>query len=219
MKDDLITAERRAIQYWHIDGTMELSFGGICLLLGLYFFAQSTLPKESLLYRILDIGFLLILLLGGLLTNALVKLIKERITYPRTGFVAYRRKYGLSRWVRIAISAGLSMLMAVLVVLLITNPRFGMTWMPAVSGILLGIVWLIIAYRTALVRFYLQAVIIVLAGVGLSLAGVGNFMGMAIFYGLMSLALLVSGGVTLWIYLRQTQHIEEIQEEGRGGYE
>ncbi len=205
MKSDLDKAQQRAIQYWNIDGTMELTFGLICLLLALYFFAQATLPQESLLYKILDVGFVLVILGSGFVANSLARKIKERITYPRTGYVAYRQKSGLNRWVRMGIAAGISMLIAVLTVVLITSTNLGLVWMPAVSGMVFGLVMVILAYRVALLRFYLLAAISVLIGGGLALAGIGDLRGLAIFYGLESLALLVSGGATFWGYLKHTR--------------
>ena len=212
MKDQLSHAQKHALLYSYIDGAMEFIFGGICLLLGVYFYAQVLLPPDSLLSRIMSIGLVLIVFGGVFASNKIVRVFKERITYPRTGYVAYRRAYGLSRWARAAIGGGIGMLMSALVTLLFSNYRLGAVWMPAITGIVFGILFLIMAFRTSLLRLYLLAFYAVLLGGGLMIQGIGDIYGLAIFYGGMALALLASGATTLWNYLRQTRPPEETDE-------
>lgn len=203
MKDDLDKARRHALQYGHVDGLMECAFGGLCLLLGLYFYFQELLPPGTLLYKILSVSLVLIVIGGSFLVNRLVTIAKERITYPRTGYIAYRQARGLNRWVRIVIVAGVSMLIAALLTLIFTRHIIDLAWMPAVGGIVFGMGMLVVALRTALTRFYILSIVAVVIGAGLTFAGIGNTLSLAVYYLLFGLAIIISGGLTLRSYLRQ----------------
>jgi len=76
---------QRTKTYWYSDGLTEIGYTFVFLVLAAYFYGQATLPPDSLLFRILDIGFFLILILGILATRKLVIILKNKLTYPRTG--------------------------------------------------------------------------------------------------------------------------------------
>jgi hypothetical protein len=63
--------------------------------------------------------------------------------------------------------------------------------------------------RLSLARFYALAAISLILGVGMSLSGLGNDPGLAIFYGLMGLAVTISGAVTLYNYLQNNPPAQE----------
>jgi hypothetical protein len=84
--------------------------------------------------------------------------------------------------------------------------------MPLVSGLLMGLVLIILAGRTSVPRFNLLAIFTALAGVGLAFANFGNDLGIAIFYLTLGAMLVFSGLFTLFIYLRRNPlPPEEIQ--------
>ena len=202
MKDPIEEARQRTARYWHIDGLTELAFAFVCLALGVYFYLQATLPQESTLYKILDVSFVLVLFGAGFFANKVLALLKNRITYPRTGFVSYRRqKSGKSRW----IFAGAAMLMGALTGGLLAGAPASFDWMPAVTGLILGIAMLVVGFQVGLARFYLVSAASLLLGFGLALAGLGNVIGLGYFYLLMAAVLAASGGLTLWNYLRSTE--------------
>ena len=47
MNNNLDQTIKRTRQYWYVDGLAEIAFGGLCLLLGLYFFARAASPSRS----------------------------------------------------------------------------------------------------------------------------------------------------------------------------
>jgi hypothetical protein len=210
MTDDLKKPQLRAIQYFYADGSFEFSFGGLCLLLAIYFTIQAAAPK-SLLSNILDMGFILIVLGGSFLINRLVQALKERVTYPRTGYVAYKREYGLKRGVRLAMGMLIGALLSAFTIIAITKSPNVMDWMPGITGLIFAAVIAWLGYRSALPRFYLVALAVLLISVGLASSGIGNMSGLALVYGLTSLVLFVSGGVTLWKYLRSTRSPQDGQ--------
>lgn len=212
MKDPIQQAQQRALQYSFVDGSMEFFLGGLCLLLGLYFYAHASLSQESLLFNLLDAGLVLLIIGGVYLARPLLRRFKERITYPRSGYVAYRREYGLKRGLRMVLSGGVGMLVSLMMTLLFTNARLGAIWMPVITGMVFSLVLLIFAYRSGLLRMYLLALAAAAIGGGLMYANLDEMQGLAAFYSLMAAALLLSGGLTLWRYLRSTPLAEEQDE-------
>lgn len=208
--DPLSQPQRRAIQYWYVDGSYEIGFGLLCLLLSLYFLLEK-LVQGSWLSAVVDGALVLVFILGILLVNWLTRRIKERITYPRTGYVAYRRPAGLPRLLRILLLMVITGLLAAAIVLLVERPITGFDVMPLVTGLLLALVLGILAWRSTVPRFYLFAVFSALTGLGLALAGWGNSPALAVFYIAMGLALILSGLLTLIGYLRQNPAPQEEQ--------
>jgi hypothetical protein len=128
-----------------------------------------------------------------------VKKFKSRLTFPRTGYVSYKRASKKQR----IISVSIAIIIASLNIALFLSTPLSLNWIPAITGLIVGIVWLILAVRVGLVRFYLQSILSLLLGVGLSLARLETYQSLAIYYAVMGTVLLISGGVTLAKYLRQ----------------
>jgi hypothetical protein len=209
MKDPTQKYIRRAQTYWYTDGLAEIGFALISLVLSIYFYAQVTLDPQSLLYRILDVGFLLILLGNMLLMRKLVSTLKARLTYPRTGYVSYQPP---GTYHRIA-STLLAFLVAILLAALILSGENIEVYMPAISGILIGAALAYFAYRSGPLHFYVLAALSAISGAGLSLTGTGSIYGLSLYYGLMGLALLISGLAVLRNYLVKTQPPRDSQED------
>ena len=79
------TAEQRASRYWFADGLSTLVTGAAMLLIGLFLGSHNHQPKP--VYVVLELGVIglyLVLMIGQ---RPIVDWLKERITYPRTGYV------------------------------------------------------------------------------------------------------------------------------------
>lgn len=205
MKDPTDRLIQRTQTYWYSDGLAEIGFTVICLVLSAYFFGQATLAPGSLLLRILDVGFLLILLGSGLIARKLVTLLKTRLTYPRSGYVSYKQPKP-AQWLG---SFFLAMIISAGILLIFTNRDQIDNYMPAVTGIIMSAVLTFFAYRSRVLRFYLLAAISALLGSGLSLLGLGDMLGLSYFYGLLGVVLLIFGLLVLRDYLSKTQPLEE----------
>lgn len=205
MNTEINTAVQRTRQYWYVDGLSEMALGGICLVLALYFFASASLLAGSFLAELLNMLFLLILVGSSLLARRIVNRLKTRLTYPRTGYVAYRHATG---WRRMAV-AGTAVLISLSVTALLVASPVAISWMPAVTGLVFGATGLFMGYRIGLLRFYLLGLGSLLLGGAASLSGLENISALAVYYALMGLALLLSGGLTLRSYLRETSSPEE----------
>jgi hypothetical protein len=210
--DPLQNAQKRAMQYWYVDGTFEFSFGGICLILGVYFYT-SHLLTDSWMGGLMVVFFILVMLGGGWLVNRLVMRMKERITFPRTGYVSFVRETRSKRGRRALLLGSVSGIIAALMTLLLANRPAGFDWMVTASGLLFGAVVTYLGFRTGATRFFVNAAISVALGVALGFANLPENLGLAVFYGLLGLALLILGGISLWQYLRQNPNV---QSDGGG---
>ena len=201
---------RRTWRYWYEDGLAEMATGILFVALGLLFLVESLLPVTP--FSGLAAYALPIVVVGGvLLANRLVAVAKARITYPRTGYVTYRRGGGLRRRLVTGIVGGI--VAGVGTTLLATVPA-SHAWIPQLQGLLIGAAWLILGHTVGVGRFYALAVISALIGAAASLAAVGELLGTSIYFGGMGLAMVGSGAAALWAYLRQTRPGAEGQDDG-----
>lgn len=204
MKDGIEHVVQRTRQYWFSDGLVELSVGITFSLLGLYFYIQSVLPTGSLVLFATQAGFILLLFGVIFLGRYIVHKFKSQLTYPRTGYVSFKRA---SRNQRVLSASAAILIAAVNMLLFLTTP-LSLNWVPAITGLFVGLIWLISALRVGLLRFYLQSILALLLGFGLSLAEMEIYQSLAVFYVAMGLVLIISGGLTLRKYLRQDPILE-----------
>ena len=219
MTDDLKKSQLHAVQYQHVDGTFELTFGGTFLLMAvsLYLVSRLAHPDSSLLSFVP----LLVFVGGGYLIDNLVQRLRRRVTYPRTGFIAYRKPEPLKRSTRLVIWIGVPLFTVLfLAVLFLNRSKFpagnqdsALPVIPVFSGLLFSGLWVIAGWKIALPRFYLIAAATLLISAGLFISGVGVYLGMALLIGAMGALLCASGGVTLWKYLRSTRSPQDNQPE------
>ncbi len=213
-EDLTLKPQRRALQYFYVDGAFEFGFGLLCLILALYFCLEQRFANTGIISAILDASLILVLLAGDAIANHVLRWWKERFTYPRTGYLAYRRPQSKSyRFWRVLLGALTGGLVGAVSAILLRRPFGGMDVMPALSGILLGLVFMFLAWRVSLLRLYLLAILSILSGGGLAFARLGNFLGLSAFYLVFGGILLLSGLVTLIRYLRQNPSPIEAPDE------
>jgi len=204
MKNDIDKVIQRTHRYWYEDGLAEIATGCMFVSCGLLLLVMGSIPPGSLLAPVLAVGFVILVAFGGLFVSRAVKAVKNRVTYPRTGYVSYRYPGSSGRpWI---IGAGVGITLAVLGIVL--SKAHAPTWlgsMSMVQGLILGAVLLYIGNRLGLTRFYVLAFLSALIGVVVALNGFGDALGSAAYFGEMGLVLTVSGLFTLRAYLRQTQ--------------
>jgi hypothetical protein len=217
MPDDLKKSQLRAVQYQHVDGTYELTFGGTMLLMAACIYLVSRLPhpdSSPLLFAPL------VVFVGGIyLIDNLIQRFRKRVTYPRTGFITYRKPKPLKRSTRLVIWIGVPLFTVLfLAVLFLNRSKFpagnqdsALPVMPVFFGLLFSGLWVIAGWKIALPRFYLVAAASLLVSVGLIFSGVGVYQGMALLFGAMGALLCASGGVTLWKYLHDTPPPQDSQ--------
>jgi hypothetical protein len=201
MLDDVDTTIQRTRRYWYEDGLTEIAAGAIFLAISLLFAIEASAPKGSKLAGISALGLPIIVLVGYWIAGRVVRALKARITYPRTGYVAYRQAPARRKW----LAAVLGALIAVgLVAIVVVSGPVSRQWIPMMDGLACAAFLAYLAYSFDLDRFWLLAVAAIALGFGASRMTSNEIAGSAIFFGTMAIALVLSGAVTLYRYLRST---------------
>jgi hypothetical protein len=202
---DVEQVRKRVYRYWYEDGLAEIATGCLFVLIGLVLGAQWLIPSGSPLTAIAGLAFPVVVIGGILAVRHLVNVAKERITYPRTGYVQYGRPGPRRR--RLAAVLGGSM--GIVVAILFANGPASLMWLPLFQGLIIGAFWLYMGTRLDLLRFYVLAVLSVLIGIGIAFSGLADPLGSAAYFGGMGIVMVAGGGLALRSYLRQTQPAEE----------
>lgn len=202
MKSEIDTVIQRTQRYWYVDGLGEIAVGMMLLIFGLYFALLDRI-QDPTLQMVVALGQPVLFLLMWWLGGKAVRRLKERLTYPRTGYVVLpRKKKPLSRLIIAAIIAGS---MGGLIGLLQALTSGSRVIIPVVVSLLLAISVAIIARRFALARFYLLAVYTALLGLLSAVLPIPENQQNVFIFALFGLGWIVSGAVTLARYLASTQ--------------
>ena len=203
--------------YYNIDGVGELGIGFMCLGYALIGWVQVHAAQNSVWNQMYMLLVYLVAVMGPIHYGS--KAIKERITYRRTGFVAYRKSDTL--WRPLILGLGFSTLASAGVIV-----AARLHWDMSTPASLIGIVFAAsYAYGVAravrwkwVVVWVMMLGSLVIAFLPANLVGalangswvtnqfpaklVGAFLLTVMLYGV---TLLISGGVSFWLYLRHTQ--------------
>jgi hypothetical protein len=198
---DIDRAMKRPLRYWYDDGLIELAAGFVFVLIGLLFYVEATAQPGMLWSSFSALGLPALIIGGGLLVKWLVRIAKERLTYPRTGYVSYQRPPKRNKLGAAAVAAA----MAILVALLFTRAPASLAWIPFLQGIIIGGFLAYTGHRFSLTRFYALAVVSALVGTATALSGAGETLGDATYFAATGVAFMISGGLTLLTYLRHTR--------------
>jgi len=198
---DIEKIEKRTIQSFYEDGLTEIAMGLIFLILGGYFFATTVVPEGSALGAVLTGLFVLVIISAAFLVNRFLRFFKRRITYPRTGYVTFKKKEPSPKR-RVATAAVAAIIGAGLAVLYGLSPSVKLLF-PAINGLLFAVAVLLFANKVGLLRFYILAAASAVIGFGITAAGVGDTEGISLFYLVFGAAMVVSGAAALIVYLRR----------------
>jgi hypothetical protein len=211
-KDEMKQVEQRVKRYWYTDGIAELASGGMFFLLGLYFGILGYFEEGSLVSVILQVSMVLLMVGGAFGVRWLVNSLKSRLTYPRTGFVEYRvneKDAKVRRYVVIAVA----MIVAIASLVLVDYIR-SLESMVLVTGVLVGIIFITLRGKSSgLRRFYVLGGLAIVLGISLAYSGLPQVYTLALFYGLLGVAILISGGLVLQRYLAENPVISENDNE------
>jgi hypothetical protein len=198
MDDPLRQAEDRLQRYWNIDGLHEIGVALILALTALWVWASdlSDLPRA---WKGAFSATFPILLCGGIaVEGVIVKAIRRRLTYPRAGFAEFR-KPPRSKQVRTAL-IGLAVAAAIASGALV---RLDLRrWSLALIGLGMAALQWQIGSRANLIRFRAVATLVVAVGIAISVANWPFEIGIVVYFAVAAAAFLISGGVTLWRFLR-----------------
>ena len=201
---------RRPLLYNNIDGTGELAMGFMGACIAFLEWMQLHAPKHSLWHSMPV--FIVYWLAMSSVVHYGPRAIKQRLTYPRTGFVEYRKS---TRWVP-AIWAGLIAPVFTVGLALAIRSHWRLTTPVSLFGVLFAAVY---AYRiaTAARWKWTIAALLALGSIGIALlppsqiARIGSGAWVVAFmlnFALWGVLLLTSGGITLWQYAAHTRPAE-----------
>lgn len=227
--DQIKTYLERPKVYYNIDGVGELGIGFMCLAYGLFAWLQLHAPRNSVWHQsytwlIYMFGMVAVIHYGS-------QAIKNRITYPRTGFVDYspRDKY----WTPMALGASGSALLAAGLYLAARQhwqislaPLIGLLFAASYIRIARTVRWkwtvfVIMVLGTLVIALLPPDVLEDLANhtspaPGISARTAAAWWLTFVLYGSL---LFVSGGVSFWLYVQHTQppeqHTQPPEQEGR----
>ncbi len=200
MTDTLKLAEKQNLRYWYVDGLTELTTGALLACLALLNAIRWLLGPGSLSNWLQVLGQPLLIVGGALLSRVVVSRLKENLTYPRTGYIAYRSGPRRMRLLYTLLAA----VVAVAAALFLASLRIA--WLTQLlPSLLVALLTAQVGYSYGLKRFYLLAVYTALAGAPLTALKLGDTPMLVAFLGALSLGWLASGAWTLRSYLAHTQ--------------
>ncbi len=215
MNNNLHEWAQRPQRYWYVDGLSEIGAGAVIFFFGLFFALAGLLPDGGYKGALLGIGQPVFVIGLAVLARWAVARLKERLTYPRTGYIAYRRPEPRRRIAGILTAALISA--AIGLVVFISRGWLNLRWLPAFTGAFAGLLTLLIAVRIRLPRFYLLAGYSLAVGVTTGLMALTDPYDSALFFGGLGLGWLISGTVTLARYLRTTTPADSAAGDGESG--
>jgi len=200
MKSPLETAQKRTRRYWYEDGLSEMAAGAVILLMALINLAIALLAPAGWKGWLSAVGLPVMVIGGGVLARLLVARLKERLTYPRTGYIRYPRPKPTRRFLSAGIAIGVALIVTIMSAWLSAAQTERL--IPALTGLLTAILILSIGASIGLVRFYLLAVWQFGFGLLGSRLNLPAPYDLVLFFGALGIGLFISGGITLLGYLR-----------------
>jgi hypothetical protein len=202
MNTSIKNITRRTYQYWYNDGLIELAVGVLILLIALINLVLALLNLGTL-NRIALILQPLVFIGGVFAINGIVKPLKERYVFPRTGYVAYHRPEGGRLRLLRALAMVLGLVIAIAAAVLFRVIKEA--WIPAFVGLGFAVFLTYLGSRLGLIRFYVLAGVTILLGLAAAWLQLNDLYAKAFIYGGFGLALIVSGSLTLRHYFGSTQ--------------
>ena len=193
---DLNDIARRPSRYWNLDGLPELMLGLLWMVWGSAWLFGQTLPRDWRwnTYWLLVPAMLAAFVIG---MNWLIRSLKERITFPRAGYVAWKEP---DRRTSMAFGAAI-VTAAMILAVVVLNRRPVEMRTPAVLSVILSLAVLAVGVKQRTPRHIaLGGVLLVLAlAIGNITAGWAAFNWMLVAAGVVCAMM---GGIRLALFLR-----------------
>ncbi len=168
----------------------------ISIFLGGYFWVRTRLPSGSTRLHALALSMVPLLLIVILLLDLAVKAVKSKATYPRTGFVSYKKPQdGRKRKTifRLVTIFAWSLIFHFLRSDALPGTR-AVSWIPLLTGLFFAGTSVWIGIKTSVPRFYFTAAISALAGIILSVTGIEENAAFGFYWGILGISFCLSGG-------------------------
>lgn len=200
--------QKKALQYWYVDGLSELGTGFVFIFIGLTYWLGRTLQQP---FAGLFLGFGQPIVQVGtmLVIYWLIRWAKQKVTYPRTGYLSYRRDKEQNSTRRRLLVLILAVIIAGITVFslnfLIDNRIIQDSWITTFTAIFISGIFLFSNHKIHLIRLYILALYVLIIGIAFSLTGLPSSYINPFFLMLVGAGLLTTGTLTLNRYLHETQ--------------
>lgn len=206
MSNQIDRTIQKTWQYWYVDGLVEIAGGLVVLAVAMFQAVLAQVQNGSAAAFVLAAGQPFIFLAGVFLARWAVRKAKERLTFPRTGYVTYPRPKRQRRVLTMVLAAAISI--AVMLGLSYLLPLVGRNIIPAITGLFVALFMGYIGWRVGLPRFYVVGGAILLTGIAAAGLNLPETIGMILLLGVWGVGWLVAGAVTLRRYLNATAPVE-----------
>ena len=196
MSDPITELQKQTFRYYYEDGLVELAVGILFAVIGLNTWLISTAPQGTPLALAAWI-LLPIFTIGGIFwVQRFVKNLKERLVYPRTGFIDYSTKPNPYRW----LVMGTALL---LVVVIFVAPYSFLNRESVAGGTIMFIILVSIGAQVDLRRLIVIGALALVLGLGLAFLPGSEHAGLSLTYAGAGLALIATGAVAFRKYLAE----------------
>jgi hypothetical protein len=206
MKNQIDRTIQKTWQYWYVDGLVEIAAGVVILALAALYALAAAGGNGPLVAITLGIGQPLIILGGMVLAGKAVRHFKERLTFPRTGYVSYPKPKKRHRLLSMAI--GMVVSISVVAGLTYLIPRIGEHVTPFLTAFFMSLFLAYLGWRLDLKRFYLAGGLVLATGLLSAALRLPQDLGSILVLTVLGLCNLVAGGLVLHHYLVTTTPVE-----------
>lgn len=196
---DLTDIGRRPQRYWNADGLPELMMGLLWMVWGAAWLVGGRIPRGGL-YDTFWMFVPALLVFSGWGVVWSTRALKARITFPRTGYVAWRPPTRSMRFGAAAMSLVTAMILATIVIKSKNNAP-GSTLAAPVLGVILSLAFLIAAITQHAPHYLALAGVAVALAIALGARGAGWESANWLFV-LIGVASVVVGAARLALFLR-----------------
>jgi len=203
MPDSIGQVRSRAQSFWYRDGLSDILIGIIGLLQNGLTLVMHFGNEQSWWYQPFIVVYLLLFFLFAARAPRVMAAMRERITYPRSGYAAPGEAQRILRNTIVALA-----ILAIFGLLLAT--RYGHfdtgRWVqetPVVGGLFFGVVGIYVAVRYGVLRYLLIGLFSILLGLAINIE-YPTWLGTAIWLVGVECAFLCAGGITVWNFVRTT---------------
>ena len=205
MNETIKSTIERTRQYWYIDGFSEMLTGLVFLLLGTINILSGIYPPSLGSAVTVGVGYPLVILVGTFGGRKWVKSLKEKVTFPRTGYVKYIQPERSSRAKRIVTVFFVAIMVSIIT--MVISRDLDPFWVVLGTGLIIAAFIAYMAVQIPLNRFLLLAIWVVIASLISARVLVSEDIQMGILLVGSGIGWLVSGGLTLLHYLKDTNPV------------
>ena len=194
MTEQISNIQKQTFRYYYEDGLVEMAVGILFAVIGLNTWLISSAPRGTSLATTAWI-LLPLLTLGGIIgVQRFVKNLKERLVFPRTGYIVYEAKPNRYRWLVIGFSLALAVSILVL-------PYEWLTKGSVTGGALLCVILASIGAQVDLKRLIAIGALGLVLGVIFAFLPFSDNASLAATIAATGLILILVGGLALRAYL------------------